>query len=90
MKKFLKIGMVSRLSTEKGHDDLLLAFSQLPSNYQKKMIIIIVGEDEDGQKEKLINLATKLNLENKIKFLDYVDIDSKKNNFKLRFIDIFN
>jgi glycosyltransferase involved in cell wall biosynthesis len=76
--KILKIGMVSRLSTEKGHDDLLLAFSQLPSNYQKKMIIIIVGEDEDGQKEKLINLATKLNLENKIKFLDYVDIDSKK------------
>ena len=42
------------------------------------MILIIVGEDEGGQKAKLKNLAIDLNLKNKIEFLGYVDLDSKK------------
>ena len=42
------------------------------------MSIIIIGEDENGQKKKLKNLATNLNLENKIEFMDYVDIDSRQ------------
>ena len=42
------------------------------------MNIIIVGEDERGQKENLKNLIVNLNLDNKIEFLDYVDMDSKK------------
>jgi len=73
-----KIGMVSRLSTDKGHENLIHAFSKLSLEYKKKMIIIIVGEDENGQKNKLKNLASSLNLGNKIKFLGYVDLDSKK------------
>lgn len=76
--KVLKIGMVSRLSPDKGHEDLLKAFFELPAQYKEKMIMIIIGEDEKDQKKKLINLATKLNLKNKIKFLDYIDLDSKK------------
>jgi glycosyltransferase involved in cell wall biosynthesis len=74
----LKIGMVSRLSPDKGHEDLILAFSKLSLEYKEKMIIIVVGEDEDGQKKKLENLINSLKLNNKVKFLDYVDIDSKK------------
>jgi len=66
------------LSPDKGHEDLIKAFSKLPFEYKKKMTMIIVGEDEKGQKEKLKNLALDLNLENKIEFLDYVDLDSKK------------
>ena len=42
------------------------------------MAMIVVGEDERGQKRKLKKLAANLNLENKIEFLDYVDLDSKK------------
>jgi len=74
----LKIGMVTRLSPDKGHDNLILAFSKLPTEYKKKMMIIFVGEDERGQKKKLKALIADLNLENKVLFLDYVDIDSKK------------
>ena len=74
----LKIGMVSRLSPDKGHEDLIKAFSKLPFEYKKKMIIVVVGEDEGNQKEKLKNLVANLNLENSIEFLDYVDLDSKK------------
>ena len=74
----LKIGMISRLSPDKGHESLIKAFSKLPLEYQKKMIVVIVGEDERGQKSKLKNLVANLNLGNKIKFLDYVDLDSKK------------
>ena len=65
----LKIGMVSRLSPDKGHEDLIRAFSRLPSEYKKKMIVIIIGEDERGQKRKLKNLVVNLNLQNKIEFL---------------------
>jgi len=73
-----KIGMVSRLSSDKGHEDLIEAFSKLPNEYKEKMTIIIVGEDERGQKAKLESLTINLNLKEKVKFLDYVDIDSKK------------
>ena len=51
----LKIGMVSRLSPDKGHEDLIRAFSKLPFEYKKKMVMIFVGEDERGQKRKLKN-----------------------------------
>ena len=74
----LKIGMVSRLSFDKGHEDLIRAFSKLPVDYKKKMTVIIVGEDERGQKSKLKSLISNLNLENKFQFLDYIDLDSKK------------
>tara|TARA_B100001971_G_scaffold187248_1_gene187805 strand:+ start:248 stop:1468 length:1221 start_codon:yes stop_codon:yes gene_type:complete len=74
----LKIGMVARLSFDKGHEDLIRAFSKLPTGYKKKMTIIIIGEDERGQKEKLKNLVSNLSLESKIQFLDYIDLDSKK------------
>ena len=40
--------------------------------------MIFIGEDERGQKNRLKILAKNLNLENKIKFLNYVDMDSKK------------
>ena len=74
----LKIGMVSRLSPDKGHEDLIKAFSLLPPEYIKKMDIFFVGEDERGHKSKLKILIQDLKLNNKIKFLDYVDLDSRK------------
>ena len=42
------------------------------------MTVIIIGEDERDQKRKLKNLVIDLNLENKIEFLDYIDLDSRK------------
>ena len=74
----LKIGMVSRLSPDKGHEDLIKAFSILSSEYKKRMDVYFVGEDERGHKSKLKILIKNLKLDNKINFLDYVDLDSKK------------
>jgi len=73
-----KIGMVSRLSQDKGHEDLIEAFSKIPKKYKDKMDIVIVGKEENGQKRKLSNLIEQYNLDNKVEFLDYVDLDSKK------------
>ena len=42
------------------------------------MTIIFVGEDERGQRKRLEELIMDSNLKDKILFLDYVDIDSKK------------
>ena len=55
-----KIGMVSRLDPDKGHEDLVIAFSELPFEYKKKMTLIIVGENVRGQKMKLKNLVSNL------------------------------
>jgi len=74
----LKIGMVSRLSEDKGHEDLIKAFSSIPLVYQKKLLIIIVGEDYKNQKKKLQQIINNLNLKDKVRFLDYVNLDSKK------------
>ena len=52
--------MVSRLSPDKGHENLIVTFSKLSLEYQKKKILIIVGEDERGQKRKLENLIINL------------------------------
>ena len=68
----LKIGMVSRLSPDKGHEDLILAFSKLSSEYKKKLVIIIVGEDERNQKSRLEKKIKNLNLQNKIIFLKII------------------
>ena len=70
--------MVSRLSEDKGHEDLIKAFSSIPLVYQKKLLIIIVGEDYKNQKKKLQQIINNLNLKDKVRFLDYVNLDSKK------------
>jgi glycosyltransferase involved in cell wall biosynthesis len=77
-KLVLKIGMVSRLSPDKGHEDLINAFSKLTKEYKDKMDIIIIGKEERKQKRNLKNLILSVGLENKVEFLDYVDLDSKK------------
>ena len=35
----LKIGMISRLDPDKGHEDLIIAFSKLPIDYKKKNVL---------------------------------------------------
>ena len=77
-RSILKIGMVARLDPDKGHKDLIIAFSKLSFEYKKKITLIFVGKDVRGHKIKLKNLVSKLNLEKKINFLDYVAMDSKK------------
>jgi glycosyltransferase involved in cell wall biosynthesis len=74
----IKIGMISQLTNDKNHKDLLYAFSKLPRKYQQKMSIIIVGEDIDGQMFKLKKLAKKINIKDKVEFLNFVNIDNKK------------
>ena len=74
----LKIGMISRLDPDKGHEDLIIAFSKLPIDYKKKMSLIFIGEDVKGHKTKLKKIVSNLNLEKKIEFSGYVEIDSKK------------
>ncbi|MDA9623959.1 glycosyltransferase [Pelagibacteraceae bacterium] len=72
------IGMISQLTVDKNHQDLFFAFSKLPERYKRKMTIVIVGENIGNQKFRLKELTKKLNIENKVEFLNFVDIDSRK------------
>ena len=74
----IKIGMISQLTVDKNHQDLFFAFSKLPENYKRKMTIVIVGENIGNQKFRLKELTKKLNIEDKVEFLNFVDIDNRK------------
>jgi len=74
----IKIGMISQLTDDKNHKDLFFAFSKLPEKYKNQMSIVIVGEDIGKQKLKLKRLTKELNIDNKVEFLNFVDIDNRK------------
>ena len=62
-KRFLNGIVLSRISEDKGHEDLIIAFSLLPGEIKKKFRIYFVGE---GDKKYILYLK-KLILEKKMK-----------------------
>lgn len=77
-KKKIRLGMLSRMEENKGFSDLLTAFSILEKKFQDNFVILIVGKYNKKVLEKLEKLANNLNIFDKVFFLDYVKIDSRK------------
>jgi len=68
------IGIIGRIERYKGHEDLLIALSELPENIQINYAVVIIGtETEDGEINRLNALAFNLNLKSKIVFTGYID-----------------
>jgi glycosyltransferase involved in cell wall biosynthesis len=76
--KKIRLGMLSRMEENKGFSDLLTAFSLLEKKIQDNFAILIVGKHNKTTVEKLEKLANNLNIRDKVFFLDYVKIDSRK------------
>jgi L-malate glycosyltransferase len=76
-------GMMSRLSKEKNIDLAVESFAQFQRKINQNSQLLIAGEGEE--KERLLNLCHKFNIENQVKFIGWI---SKKEDFFNK-IDIF-
>tara|TARA_B100000965_G_scaffold406631_1_gene446714 strand:- start:1616 stop:2794 length:1179 start_codon:yes stop_codon:yes gene_type:complete len=66
------IGILGRIEPYKGHEDLIIAFSKLPTNIKKNYKILIIG---NGNKENIDNLKftiKKLGLKKNIVFKGFL------------------
>jgi glycosyltransferase involved in cell wall biosynthesis len=68
-----KIGMLGRLESYKGHDDLLCSISLLSKECLEKIDVEFIGSYSNDDYSRLNNIIKKLNLENKVEILGYVD-----------------
>lgn len=66
---------VGRIHKRKGIDFLIKSFSELTKEIND-VVLVIAGSD-DGYKKDLEKLIEKLKLDNKIKFIGYVDMNDK-------------
>ena len=68
-----KIGMLGRLEPYKGHDDFLCALSILSQSCLEKIKVEFFGGYADSDYKRLTNIINKLELENTVDILGYVD-----------------
>ncbi|MEO0840521.1 MAG: glycosyltransferase family 4 protein [Cyanobacteria bacterium J06643_5] len=80
----IKLGFFGRVGSRKGTFDLIKAFAQIPTASKGKAELIIAG---DGDIEEARSLARSLDLEDRIKFLGWIDSQTRDN--LLANIDVF-
>jgi glycosyltransferase involved in cell wall biosynthesis len=67
------IGMLGRLESYKGHDDLLCALSLLPQDVLGKINVKFIGGYSEDDYERVQHLINKLHLQDVVKIVGYVD-----------------
>ncbi len=70
------LGMLSRIESYKGQEDLIKGFSKLPKNIQNKLKIYFIGDGSKKEVEKLKKLISTNNLESYFIFTGYIDCES--------------
>jgi len=80
------ISFVGRLHRRKALDILIQFFKKLSPLLNKNCYVLIAGPD-DGDETRLRNIVTKNGLNDKVKFLGFVD--AKKRGFVLKASDLF-
>ena len=69
----IALGMMGRIERYKGHEDVLLAVSEMPKELRARIRLIIVGEGAAEEKNRLRSMAERLDLAGQIVFTGYVD-----------------
>ena len=77
-KKDINICMLSRITPNKGQNDLIESFSKLEWKIQKKIKIYLIGNGKKFYKLELKKKIHNLKLEKKIFIFDYINLDSSK------------
>jgi glycosyltransferase involved in cell wall biosynthesis len=67
------VGMVGRLERYKGHEDLILALGELPSNTISKVVVVFVGGGSLAERERLQSVAQKTGAASQVRFAGYID-----------------
>lgn len=69
----IALGMMGRIERYKGHEDVLLAVSEMPEESRARIRLIIVGEGAVDEKNRLRSMAERLDLAGQIVFTGYID-----------------
>ena len=72
----IKVLMLSRIESYKGHEDMIEAFSILPQKIKSKYKIFFVGSGNPKHIKKLKNRINNLRLDKYFKFFNYLNYDS--------------
>jgi glycosyltransferase involved in cell wall biosynthesis len=75
-KKKIKVLMLSRIESYKGHEDMIEAFSILPQKIKLKYKIFFVGSGDPIHIKKLKNQINDLRLNKYFKFFNYLNYNS--------------
>jgi glycosyltransferase involved in cell wall biosynthesis len=70
------IAFIGRIHPTKGLDLLIRAFAEVAKD-EPDLILLIAGKGEDDYLNKCLNLAKKLGIENKVKYLGYLSEKDK-------------
>jgi len=82
----LKVLMLSRIESYKGHDDLVEAFEKLSKKIKNKYIVLFVGSGKPRDIERLKKKIIFSNLQNNFKFISFLNFNSIR---ILKSVDIF-
>ena len=74
----LKIGILSRIDTHKGHDILIKSISCLKNDIRQKLRVLIIGRGSTKDINNLKLKIKKLKLEKNFIILNYLNINSQK------------
>ena len=85
-KSKLKVLMLSRIESYKGHEDLVDALAELPEKIKNKYIIFFVGNGKSSYIKKLKKRIILLNLQKNFKFFSFLNFNSID---ILKSVDIF-
>jgi glycosyltransferase involved in cell wall biosynthesis len=72
----IKIGMLSRIDSYKGHEDLIFAASNIPYEIRKKLKFFFIGSGSKEEITRLKKIIKNLKLEEYFIFTGFVDFTS--------------
>ena len=70
------IGIVGRVETYKGHDDLINAIALLPKEMLETIRVLMIGSIEDARKLEIEMLTLKLGIKENVYICGYLDLPS--------------
>ena len=68
----LLIGIVGRVDSYKGHEDILFALARLDVESKRRIRLVVIGAGERSELERLVRIAQRLGLNHQVEFLGYV------------------
>ena len=74
----LLIGIVGRIESYKGHEDLIAAFSRLSAEIQLKIRIVIIGQGSEDETTRLKKFCKKVKNGERIHFAGYIPGSSQQ------------
>ncbi len=67
------VGIVGRVESYKGHEDIIFAISRLSEEHKKNIKLVVIGAGDNNEIHRLKSLVEKFNISNNVFFLGYLN-----------------